>query len=332
MSETFENISRIDDRGADATDGRVVWSPLKSLFLVAMYAGAIAGAVFYLRLDTVLLFVVKTVAVLLFGHSVGMHRRLIHKSFACPLWLEHALVYMGTLVGLGGPFAMIRTHDYRDWAQRQGHCHAYFAHRRPPLIDAVWQMHCDLRLAHPPRLTIEPEVANDRFYRLIDRHWIAVHLPWAVAFFLIGGWGWVLWGVCAQVAVTVTGHWLIGHLAHADGHEDNDQQWHVNGAGVQGRNVAFSGLITMGESWHNNHHAFPGSARIGLYKGQSDPGYWFLMALVPLGLAWDIRLPRHLAPRPQLQWTGKIAPVFTADRRPCPIIARLAVRLGGRAA
>ncbi len=316
MDRDFENIARIEANGADAVAGRVVWSPRRSLFLCAMYAGAATGAILYLRIDTVLLFVVKTVAVLLLGHSVGMHRRLIHKSFACPLWLEHALVYMGTLVGLGGPFAMIRTHDFRDWAQRQPACHDYFAHRRPPLVDAVWQMHCELRLTHPPRLDIEPEVAGDRFYRFIDRHWISVHLPWAAAFFLIGGWGWVLWGVCAQVAVTVTGHWLIGHLAHSDDARD----WNVGDAGVQGRNVDFAGLITMGESWHNNHHAFPGSARIGLYKGQADPGYWFLKALEPLGLVRDIRLPRHLPHRPNLYWMGDKAPFAAPERRPCRVM------------
>jgi stearoyl-CoA desaturase (delta-9 desaturase) len=322
-TKAFENISRIRDDGTDAVHGTVVWSPVRSLFLCAMYTGAIVGIWRYLRIDTVVLFAVKTVAVLLLGHSVGMHRRLIHKSFSCPLWLEHVLVYTGTLVGLGGPFAMIRTHDFRDWAQRQPVCHDYFAHRRPTLVDALWQMHCDLRLAHPPRLDIEPEVRNDRFYRLIDRHWIAVHLPWAVGFFLMGGWGFVLWGVCAQVAVTVTGHWLIGHLAHSDHAHD----WQVEGAGVQGRNVDFAGLITMGESWHNNHHAFPGSARIGLYKGQSDPGYGFLKALEALGLVWDIRLPRHLAHRPNLQWIGKDTPSPMPERRPCRVMTGLRQRL-----
>jgi len=319
MDTDFENISRIDDTGADATAGRVVWSPVRSLFLCAMYAGTAIGMAFYLRVDTVLLFVAKTVAVLLLGHSVGMHRRLIHKSFVCPLWLEHVLVHMGTLVGLGGPFAMIRTHDFRDWAQRQPACHDYFAHRKSPIVDAWWQMHCELRLKRPPRLRIEPEVAEDRVYRLLDRHWIVVHLPWAAAFFVIGNWGWVLWGICAQVAVTVTGHWLIGYLAHGSHARD----WHVEGAGVQGRNVDFAGLITMGESWHNNHHAFPGSARIGLYKGQTDPGYWFIRALEPLGLVRDIRLPRHLPHRVNLRWTGGATPFFVPERRPCRVMTGL---------
>ena len=53
----------------------------------------------------------------------------------------------------------------------------------------------------------------------------------------------------------------------------------------------------MGEAWHNNHHAFPGSARIGVYSGQSDWGYAFILALERVGLAWNIALPEHLARR-----------------------------------
>jgi len=315
MAAGFENISRIDPTTeTDAVTGRVVYAPVKSLFLLAMYTATIYGVIHYLRWDTVLLFVVKTVAVLLLGHSVGMHRRLIHNSFECPLWLERILVYFGALVGLGGPFAMIRTHDFRDWAQRQGQCHDYFSHRQPMAVDALWQMHCDVRLAKPPHLTIEPEVANDPFYRFIDRHWVTVHLPWVIAFYLIGGWGWVIWGVCAQIATTVTGHWLIGYFAH-QAHEDD---WQVDGAGVQGRNVLLTGLITMGEGWHNNHHAFPGSARIGLYKGQSDPGYRFIKMLEALGLAWNIRLAKDLPYRPQLRWTDGAQPHFRPDTRLCP--------------
>lgn len=319
MRESFENIHRIEDmHGANPWRGSIVWSPVKSLFLLTMYGGAMAGCIAFLRWDAILLFAAKTATVLLIGHSVGMHRRLIHRSFDCPKWLEYGLVYAGTLVGLGGPFAMIRTHDFRDWAQRQPQCHDYFAHRQPPLIDAIWQMHCELRLQAPPRLNIEAEVADDSLYRWLDRHWILAHLPWAVAFFVIGGWAWVLWGVCAQVAVTVTGHWLIGYLAHAD----ETRNWQVRGAGVQGRNVGFAGMITMGEAWHNNHHAFPGSARMGLYRGQSDPGYRFIRALEGLGLAWNVRLPEHLPHRPQLYWSGGQRRL-RADSGPCPVLLRL---------
>jgi stearoyl-CoA desaturase (delta-9 desaturase) len=322
----FDNIERV--RSAphhDASAGRVVYAPVKSMFILSAYVLTAVGLVYYLRIDTFLLFLAKIAAVLLLGHSVGMHRRLIHRSFDCPLWLERFLVYMGVLAGLGGPFTMIRTHDFRDWAQRQPDCHPYFAHRRPPLVDAIWQMHCEVRLESPPDFVIEPEVAEDPFYRFIERQWILVHLPWALAFLALGGWGWAIWGVATQVAATVTGHWLIGYFAHQPHGEHGPAHYEVRGAGVQGRNVPLTGLITMGEGWHNNHHAFPGSARLGLFPGQSDPGYRFIKALEALGLAWDIRLPQHLPVRKPLSWRAMASePGMRPDQTPCPVLIRIA--------
>jgi stearoyl-CoA desaturase (delta-9 desaturase) len=69
---------------------------------------------------------------------------------------------------------------------------------------------------------------------------------------------------------------------------------------VQGRNVRFTSLLTMGECWHNNHHAFPGSARLGLAPGEWDPGWWVLLGLRRLGLVTNLRLPPNLPYRPEL--------------------------------
>jgi stearoyl-CoA desaturase (delta-9 desaturase) len=56
----------------------------------------------------------------------------------------------------------------------------------------------------------------------------------------------------------------------------------------------------MGESWHNNHHAFPGSAKLGLYPGQVDPGWWVLAALAKIHLVWHIKQPSDLPWRNEL--------------------------------
>ena len=140
-------------------------------------------------------------------------------------------------------------------------------------------------------------------------------LPWAVLFFALGGWRWVVWGVCARVAVCVTGHWLVGHFAHREG----GQTWIVEGAAVQGYDVRIAGLISMGESWHNNHHAFPGSAKLGLYPGQVDLGWILVRAFERLGLAWDIVTPDHLPFRPALR---RVVP----RGKSCPIAHRLWAR------
>ena len=69
---------------------------------------------------------------------------------------------------------------------------------------------------------------------------------------------------------------------------------------MQGFNVRFCGLITMGECWHNNHHAFPGSARLGINSDQADPGWWVLMVLQKINLVWNIKLPKDLPARGEL--------------------------------
>lgn len=98
------------------------------------------------------------------------------------------------------------------------------------------------------------------------------------------------------MSACVTGHWLVGYFAHNDG----PMRWRVNGAGVQGRDVPVAALLSMGESWHNNHHAYPGSARIGLNDDQPDPGWWLIQALEALGLAWNVQTPETLPARTAL--------------------------------
>ena len=122
-------------------------------------------------------------------------------------------------------------------------------------------------------------------------------LPWALLFFAWGGWGFICWGVCARVSAGVLGHWLIGYFAHNHG----QMHFHVDGAAVQGRNIRLTTLLTMGECWHNNHHAYPGSARLGLLPGEWDPGWWALLLLQRMGLVSALRLPQDLAPRPELR-------------------------------
>ena len=297
---TFRSPRMLDVPETDAVAGTVHWKPVKSLWISAMTLAALIGGPLFFTWGALALFLATTAVTVCLGHSLGMHRRLIHRAYDCPLWLERLFVYLGTLVGMAGPYGMIRQHDIRDWAQRKPACHAFLAHRSAILRDGFWQLHCDLRLAHPPLLVIERRVAEDRFYRFIDRTWMAQQLPWAALFLALGGVPWLVWGVPVRVAASVTGHWLVGYFAHNRG----PRSWHLEGAGVQGYNVPYCGLITMGEAWHNNHHAFPGSARLGLHAGETDPGWWVLTVLQKLGLVWGIKTPECLPHRPNLVRLG----------------------------
>ncbi len=281
---------------ATVTEGEVRWSPGKSIWFIGMTLVAVFGGVLLFSWSAFALFIVSTGVVLLLGHSLGSHRKLIHNSFQCPRWLERVLVYLGVQVGLAGPLGLLRQHELRDYAQRLPDCHPYLRHGRSPYLDAWWQLNCDLQLINAPEIQIEPRIANDVFYRFLERTWMWQQLPVAVLFYLWGGWSFVVFGVCARVSTGVFGHWLIGYFAHNHGEMHHE----VRGAAVQGRNIRWTSLLTMGESWHNNHHAFPGSARLGLHRGQWDPGWWVLTALQRLGLVWALRLPAHLEPRPEL--------------------------------
>lgn len=293
----YRNERILSGTNSNASTGTVKLSPVKLIWVGGMMTVSIVGAVFTISLEAILVFVVFTSISLCFGHSLGMHRRLIHKSFECPKWLEYFMVHLGVIVGLAGPFGMIKTHDIRDWAQRQNYCHDYFSHGQPMLTDAYWQLFCDFHQDNPPTIAIETDVFTDPIYHFMEKYWMLAQLPWAILFYAIGGWAWVIWGVCMRVTVSVIGHWLVGYFAHNQG----QRHWHVEGAHVQGYNIPIAALLTMGESFHNNHHAFPQSAKMGLKKGEVDIGWYVLKLLEKIGLVKNLKLPQDLPKRKELQ-------------------------------
>ena len=252
-----------------------------------MAAGGIAGLIFYLSWANLALFLGLCALTLCGGHSLGMHRKLIHDSFQCPRWLMRFGVYLGTLVGLGGPRTMMYSHDLRDWAQRQSECHSYLCHGEAPLKDFWWQVHCDLRLDNAPDFMPSEDYQNDPILKILQYSSILQNVILAGILFSVGGIGFVLWGVCLRVAISIFGHWAVGYVAHNHGPRD----FHNHGAAVQGHNVPGLGLMTFGECWHNNHHAFPESAKLGLMRDQADPGWWVLSGLSAIGLVWDLNVP-----------------------------------------
>lgn len=291
----MEAVLRVDGAGADPTAGRVRVHWSKAIWNAIMLAGTIA-ALFTATWQAVLLFLILTYSTLLIGHSAGMHRMMIHRSFKAKPWLARTLIYIGTIVGVAGPFGIIRIHDTRDWAQREPECHDFFAHRRPFFQDLVWNLFYRFEFRAPPKITIEPELARDPFYRMLEGTWRLQQLPLALILYLSGGWAFVFWGICARVFVSTAGHWSVTYFCHNPG----PGSWDVKGAGIQASNLNGLGLLTYGECWHNNHHAFPESAKIGLEKGQSDPAWWLIKAFQRAGWVCDVRLPRDADQRSDL--------------------------------
>jgi len=318
---TMNELPRIlpSSESCNALVGDVRWSPVKSLWLIVHCTIALVGGFLTFSFDALLVFICTTALTLCLGHSLGMHRLLIHRSYECPKWLDYFFVHLGTLVGMAGPVGMTKTHDLRDWAQRQTDCHTFLRHGESFWRDHWWQLHCDLQLDSPPEFHPEPRIRDDAVYQFMERHWMLQQLPLAILLFAIGGIPYVIWGISARVAVSVIGHWLVGYFAHNSGEIDHI----VDGAAVQGRNVKWCAYMTMGESWHNNHHAFPGSAILGVYEDQPDPGWWVLNALLNLGLVWNVITPRDLPPRENLRSVMRHSKSERGMKGPreCPVLS-----------
>jgi fatty-acid desaturase len=281
-------VHRIDGKNANPVHGRVIVDWPKALWNGAMIGATLLLAPYFFTISAFLLFVVMTWLTLLLGHSVGMHRMMIHRSFTAVPWLERLLIYLGVLVAMGGPSRVIAIHDMRDWAQRQPAAHDFFTHRRGYWRDIGWQLFCRFEFNRAPKLIIEDHYAGSRFYRFLDKSWRRHQLLLAAPLYALGGLPFVIWGICARVAASVVGHWTITYFCHNPG----PGRWRVEGACVQASNIPGLGWLTFGECWHNNHHAFPESARIGLDEGQSDPAAWVIERFEAFGWVKNVGMPR----------------------------------------
>lgn len=281
-------VHRVDGRRASASRGKVVIDWPKTIWIGSNLTASLILAPFFFTSSALLAFAVLTYITLLIGHSVGMHRMMIHKTFSCSKFIERSLIYVGVLVGMGGPSTILRTHDMRDWAQRQDRCHDFFSHRQSLAVDLFWQLFCRFEFVRPPVLHVEPEFRNDRFYSFLDRTWRYHQLLLVLPLYYLGGWAWVVWCIPVRICTSIIGHWTITYFCHNPG----PGHWTVRDAGVQASNIPGLGVLTYGECWHNNHHAFPESARIGLERGQCDPSWRFIQILKSLRMAYNIGLPR----------------------------------------
>jgi len=292
----MEPVHRIDGEGANPVQGKVVYDLPKLLWNLGMIFSAVVFAPLTFSIGSFSLFLVLTYFSLLIGHSAGMHRLMIHRTYDCHPILEKILIYIGVLVGLSGPYGIIKIHDTRDWAQRQNKCHDFFSHKRGYFSDVWWQLTSKFIFRDPPILRIEAKFSSDNYYHWLEKTWRYHQVLLAVVLYFFGGWGFVVWGIFVRVSVSVVGHWSITYFCHNPG----PGVWRVKDAAVQASNLPGLGVLTYGECWHNNHHAFPESARIGIERGQCDPAWRFIEILSHLGLAKNIGKPRPKEQRDDL--------------------------------
>ena len=128
----------------------------------------------------------------------------------------------------------------------------------------------------------------------IDRRFVLCVAGGLIAPFFLGyafggtlrdGFTGLLWGGAVRVLVLHHSTYSINSLCHFFGRRRFATK-------DESRNLLWLSLLTFGEAWHNNHHAFPTSAAHGMRRWEIDPSAWVITGLEKLGLAWDVvRIP-----------------------------------------
>ncbi|MFZ0593879.1 MAG: fatty acid desaturase [Bryobacteraceae bacterium] len=216
------------------------------------------------------------------GISMGYHRLLTHRSYKVPLLLEYFFAVCGTLTLEGGPISWVATHRiHHQNSDRPGDPHsprdgAWWAH-------AGWLLFGEANHSNTRKMSkYAPDLAKHRFYVWLNNyHWIPMVML-GILLYAIAGFPLVLWGICLRVVFGLHTTWLVNSATHMWGsrrfatHDDSRNNWWV-------------ASLTFGEGWHNNHHAYPSSARHGLAWYEFDPSWIQIKMLKVIHVAQWIR-------------------------------------------
>ncbi len=218
------------------------------------------------------------------GVGLGWHRLLTHRSFKAPKWLEYVLSILATMSMQDSPNKWIATHrmhhkyvdtDLDPHSARSGFWW-------PQLGWVVWGKAQDHDEATLQKYI--PDLLKDPVHRMISRFYVVPIVLSAVLLFALGGWQFVVWGVAARVVFGWHTTWFVNSLSHIYGKRPHE-------TGDLSTNNWFVAILTFGEGWHNNHHAFPTSARHGLSWYQFDMNWITIRILEKLGWAKNIKIP-----------------------------------------
>ncbi len=257
----------------------IIW--ITVFFMLLFHVGALA-AFFVFTWKALLLTLILWWVACSLGIGMGYHRLLTHRGYKTPKWFEYVLAVCGTLALEGGPLLWVATHRvHHQNTDKAGDPHSpheggFWAHMGWVLTGRTMQSNS------AELLPFVPELRKDRFHMWISRwHWVPITLL-AILILIVGGWRYVLWGIFLRTVIGLHSTWLVNSATHMWG----KQRFATRD---DSRNSLWVALLTFGEGWHNNHHAFPQSARHGMAWYELDLNWYGIAILRFLGLAWDVK-------------------------------------------
>jgi stearoyl-CoA desaturase (delta-9 desaturase) len=233
------------------------------------------------------------------GVTIGYHRLVTHKSFEAKRPIEWFFAICGSMAAQGPILWWAATHrrhhQHSDHAQDPHSPHAgrapgFAGWVRGFLHSHIGWLFADLRA---DAVRYIPDLTRDRaLSRISDLFplWVLAGfaIPALIGFLVSGGWMGALlgflWGGLVRMCLLHHVTWSVNSVCHLWGAREYR-------SGDESRNNPVMGVLALGEGWHNNHHAFPASARHGLKWWQFDLSWIVIRSLEKLGLANKVRLP-----------------------------------------
>ena len=236
-----------------------------------------------------------------FGVTVGFHRLLTHRAFKTFPPVRYVLAVLGSLAIEGPVISWVADHrKHHQFSDKDGDPHSpHVGHGSGVrgVLRGLAHAHVGWMFSSEGRANqrrYAPDLLDDRGLRIITRlfplYIVASFLiPFAIGYALTGTFGGamlaLLWGGLVRVFLLHHVTFSINSICHFWGR----RRFRVSD---ESRNVAWLAILSMGEAWHHNHHAFPSSAYHGLKRWEIDPSGLLISALEKLGLAWDVtRIP-----------------------------------------
>jgi stearoyl-CoA desaturase (Delta-9 desaturase) len=250
----------------------------------------------FLRWSDVVVFVIMYMATGL-GITVGFHRYFTHRSFKTSKPARAVLAVLGSAAIEGPVISWVADHrKHHTFADQEGDPHS-------PHVDhgvgwrgafkGLLHAHVGWLFVHTQRglrRRYARDLVDDPIVNFVDRKFVfwavgglllAFALGWAIGGSLFAGLTGLLWGGAVRMLVVHHVTFSINSLCHFFGRrrfETDDES----------RNLLWLAPFSFGESWHNNHHAFPTSAEHGLRRWELDPSALVIRALEKVGLVWDV--------------------------------------------
>ena len=261
------------------------------VFMLANHVGAVAALLpMFWSWQGVLAFAILYWTTVL-GVTLGLHRLVAHRSFEAPRWLERVLVLMGTLACQAGPLEWVGLHRHHHKFSDQPNDH-HDAGRGLWWAHSGWMLHSIPALEHSERFV--GDLRKDPLYHWLDRWFLLLQLPVGALLYWIGeaghvhggGLGMLLWGIPLRLTGVSHVTWLVTSATHFFGYRNFD-------CPDRSSNCWWVAILSFGEGWHNNHHAFPHSARHGLRWFEFDMTWQHIRLLRKLGWAKRIRLAKY---------------------------------------